>query len=459
MKRRTIRSHAIAAMLLAGFVSGCPSEPSTTVPTKEPTTKATPTQSTSAMTKPKPPTISPVQAGGPARDAVEASNHFGFDLYQKLREQDGSFAYSPASISLALSMTFAGAKGDTAKEMAKVMHLPEGKTKFHGGWATVLAAWSKPPKVDPHAEDDSTPAYELAVANRLFGEKTYKFEQPFLKLTKDRYGAPLEMVDFAGAFEKQRLYINSWVEEQTRKRIKDLIPQNGIDDQTRLVLTNALYFKAKWLKPFREQRTKDGTFTTEKGESIKVPMMHHSRHARYGETDDVQVLELPYAGGRFAMVFALPKKGKKLGDVEAKLSGELFQSWLKAATGAQVNITLPRFKIDPPKSVQLSKTLIEMGMKLAFQRTNADFTGIGNPPSPEDKLYISKVFHKAFVAVDEKGTEAAAATAVVMTRGGGMAPNPVDFTVDRPFLFFIRDKEAGLIMFAGRVHDPRAKIS
>jgi len=438
-------------LLLTAFAAAC----NTSSPTPPPVhgTSATPTPVTTApppaTQTPAPP---PPKAGGPSKDAVQASNCFGFDLYQKLRVSEGNLAFSPASISLALSMTYGGAKGETATEMANVMHLPADAEAVHGGWATVLSAWAKAPS----SPDGGAPQYEIAVANRLFGEKGYTFEKPFLTLNQERYGAPLELLDFATAHEKQRLHINSWVKEQTRERIVDLIPPRGITADTRLVLTNALYFKAAWRSPFTKDATAEDTFTTAKGQKVKVPMMHQTEYASYGETDEVQLLELGYVGGRFATLFVLPKEGKKLGDIEAKLGDEQLKSWLGAVKGERVSIALPRFKLEPETSMSLGDTLQSMGMKLAFQRGAADFTGMTNPPNPADRLYISKVFHKAFVAMDEAGTEAAAATAVVMARVGAAYQEPKKFKADRPFLFLLRDKQAGLVMFVGRVDDPSA---
>jgi len=412
------------------------------------TSEATATATASA--KPPPPKPQPA---APSALAIAGSNHFGFDLYQRLREEKGNLALSPASISLALAMTYAGAKGDTAAEMAKVLGFPQDSEELHGGWASLLEAWQQ----TPPAPDGSAPAYEIAVANRLFGDQSYTFEAPFLALTEKRYGAPLERLVFKGKAEEQRQHINGWVKQQTRDRIVDLIPPRGLSDETRLVLTNALYFKAEWDATFDKKRTKDGPFTTADGQQVKVPMMQQTTWGRYAEVDGTQLLQLGYKGDRFAMMFVLPGKDRQLADVEQTLTGDLLDTWLADLKSERVAVALPRFKVEPPKSVELRKTLEAMGMKLAFQRLDADFTGIANPPKKEDRLYIDKIFHKAFVAVDEAGTEAAAATAVVMARAGGMPAEPKIFRADRPFLFFLRDTRSKLVLFIGRVTNPKPK--
>ena len=382
---------------------------------------------------------------GPITTAVGAANAFGLDLYRAVAPEPGNVTVSPVSVSIALSMTFGGARGETAAEMAEVMHLPVGEA-VHGSWSTALARWAAP------GSD-----IEIALANRLFGEATFSFDESFLALTADRYGAPLEPRDFKGAPDVQRRAINQWVSERTRQRVNDLIPPPGITGQTRLVLANALYFKAAWAEPFNDKATAPGSFWVDGKTEVQVPLMNNTKSFRAASVDGVELVELPYRGGGFAMLVALPQARGGLAAVEAKLDAATLDRWVAALKHEPVWLTLPRFTLDPPDSVNLATVLGKMGIKRAFDRTRADFTGIANPADPADRLYISAVFHKTFVAVDEKGTEAAAATAVVMAPAGARPAPPRKVVVDHPFLFFIRDLDSGAILFVGRVTNPAAK--
>ncbi len=389
------------------------------------------------------PAVAPIDKAGSADAAVAASNGFGMDLYQRLDKSGGNVAFSPASISIALAMTYAGAKGDTASQMQKTLQFPKKASDLHGGWATVLSAWQ------------SVKGTDVRVANRLFGDAKYKFEAPFLALNKSRYGAPLLPVDFAGDHEAQRVRINTWVAQQTKDHIVNLIPKPGINADTRMVLVNALYFKAAWATKFKKNHTQNADFATEAGKTVKVKMMHQTSRMKYGVVDGVSVAQLGYKDGRFATMFVLPKKGENLAALEKRLDDAALETWSKGLEGTNVDLKIPRFKVEPGDAVELSKTLDSMGMKAPFSRSKADFTGITNPSNDADKLFIQKVFHKAFVGVDEVGTEAAAATAVVMGRKGkGRKQEAKVFHADRPFLFFVRDTKTGLVMFAGRVADP-----
>lgn len=412
-------------------------------PAPEPPPATPPEPMPSAEAPPPEPTLPPV-SGGPSATAIQASNDFAFDLHRRLRRRPGNLAFSPASISVALAMTWGGAEGETAAEMAQVMRFPAADT-LHDGWATAVKRWQT-----------KSQNYELATANRLFGEKTYSFETSFLTATKAHYGAPLEPRDFKTAPGAQRTYINDWVAKNTRQRIVDLLPPPSIRSDTRLVLVNALYLKADWSSQFKDAGTRDADFFIDGAKSVTTPMMNQTASFRYAAPDGVQVLEMPYKGGDLSMVVVLPVARDGLPAVEAKLDAAQLSGWMKGMAYERVSLTLPKFKIDPPKAIDLAKTLKSMGMALAFDRNQADFTGIADPPNAADRLYIGNVFHKAFVAVDEAGTEAAAATAVVMPRAGSAAPvaPPVRFVADHPFLFFIREVKSEAILFVGRVSDP-----
>jgi serpin B len=327
--------------------------------------------------------------------------------------------------------------------MGRVLHFGDDPAAIHAAASHQLAAWS----------DDSRTAYELRVANRLFGERSYTFQEDFLALTRDRYGAALEPVDFINAADPSRLRINAWVEERTQERIQDLLPEQSIDGETRLVLTNAVYFLGTWEHQFDEAQTRDAAFHLARGRDAQVPTMHQTESFGFSQQDGVKLLEMPYRGDELAMTFLLPDARDGLPAFEQSLTVERLAQLIASLEERRVEVALPRFTIDPATSLELKPVLQELGMRLAFERT-ADFTGMADPPSPDDRLYISKVFHKAFVKVDEVGTEAAAATAVVMARAGGMPQAPPSFTADHPFLFLIRDLRSGTILFMGRVADP-----
>lgn len=375
------------------------------------------------------------------------TNAFAIDLWA--RTQAGNVAISPVSISLALGMTWAGARGPTAEQMATVLH-------FSGEDTHRAAAWLLHRYNAPEASQ-----HELRVVNRLFGEQTFGFEEPFLEHNRTHYGAALSPVDFLGAAEPARAEINRWVAEQTNARITNLLPEGSITGTTRLVLTNAVYFVGKWVSAFEPNRTSEQPFHFDGGGQTRVATMQQQSSFRYFESAEVQLLEMPYRGGQFSMVFILPRARDGLGALEAGLDHEAVAAWISAMGREAVNVRLPKFEIDPPEPIALAPTLAQMGMLLAFDENAADFTGIGTPPNSDLRLFISDVFHKAFVKVDEEGTEAAAATAVVMGEGGAapLDDAPKLFNADHPFLFLIRDVATGAFLFFGRVSDPTGASS
>lgn len=381
-----------------------------------------------------------------ASDLATRSNAFGFDLYARVQSTPGNLVVSPASISTALAMTWAGARGETAAQMKTVLHL-------EGTPQAVSAASGRLVK---SLTDPARPVV-FRVANRLFGEKGFAFETGFLRSTQAAYGAGLEAVDFKHATQAARQAINAWVESQTEKRIRELVPPSGVSTDTRLVLVNAIYFLGDWLSPFTAETTRPAPFRTAAG-SKDVPTMNQVGAFRLAVLPGVKVLELPYKGGELSMLVALPDAVAGLSAIEKQLSPRTLGDWTAGLKRVRVYAALPKFTIDPAQSLSLGDTLAAMGMPLAFDRGHADFTGIANPKDPADRLSIARVFHKAFVKVDEKGTEAAAATAVAMQRAGSAAPieRPVEFRADHPFLFLIRDNATGLVLFLGRVADPSA---
>ncbi len=393
---------------------------------------------------------------------VEGNNAFAFDLYAKLRAGEGNLVFSPYSISTALAMTYAGARGETAGQMAAVLRFPtdelhvsttEGPHESRMvpiGQERIAAAFA-------HLVDDLNTrgggnegsAYEVVVANRLWGQKGYPFLGPFLELNRTYYGAGLEQVDFARATEAARQTINTWVEDRTRDKIKELLKPGILDALTRLVLTNAIYFKGNWASEFKKEQTKDAPFSVSPAKMITVPMMHQTEKFGYAEAKGLQVLELPYVGDELSMVILLSKEVDGLAELEATLDAARLKTWLSRLGKRKVQVFLPRFKIE--FGLDLKRALKSMGMPLAFDEHRADFSGMTDDPQG---LYIAKVIHKAYVDVNEEGTEAAAATAVVMAPRGMPRPPPV-FRADHPFMFLIRAGKTGSILFIGRVMNPK----
>jgi serpin B len=429
----------------------------------------TPEPQTSSGTTAPPPTASehpvmtmttttssapPVAMPAGAVDLAKGSNELGFDLYRRIGQKPGNLAMSPASISAALAMTYGGAKGETATQMKKVAH-------FTGDPSATMTVWGQTTR----ALVSPSKTLKLRVANRLFGEKTYTFVPGFLEQTKTAFDAPLEPLDFKENPDPARKRINGWVEDQTEKRIKDLLPPPSIKKDTRLVLVNAIYFLADWDEAFEKERTVDEPFHLTASTEKKVPTMKKVAHLRTHKIDGGRVVELGYKGLNAnrdgmanAMWIVVPDAVDGLGALEKKLNADALKDWsgqLKA--DEPVALELPRFEVNPADSVDLVAELKALGMADALDKDKADFTGMANPPDPRERLYIGGVFHKAFVKTDEKGTEAAAATAVVMAKGGGAPRPPVVMKVDRPFLFFIMDKANNLVLFMGRVSDPSSR--
>ena len=365
------------------------------------------------------------------------NNAFALALYAKLRAEDqGNLFLSPYSISTALAMTYAGAKGKTAAEMAEVLHFTVPQEQLHPGFAALTAKL--------HG-DIKKEGYQLRIANRLWGQAGYHFLPTFLQVTRDHYGAELAQVDFAQDTEAARHTINAWVEEKTEEKIKDLLAQGVLDSGTTLVLTNAIYFKGDWQRKFEAKATKDAPFLLTPQKKVTVPMMRQRGKFAYGVVGNVQVLELPYVGKDLSMFVLLPKEVDGLADLEKSLSVETLNTWTSGLREQTVEVLLPKFKMT--SGFRLEKVLGAMGMPLAFS-DKADFSGM----TGQRGLFISAVIHKAFIDVNEEGTEAAAATAVVMRAPA--PPNPI-FRADHAFLFLIRDNRTGSILFLGRMMNPK----
>ncbi|MCA8988518.1 MAG: hypothetical protein KDA78_12790 [Planctomycetaceae bacterium] len=373
---------------------------------------------------------------------AEGSNRFALDLYRQLRSEKGNLFFSPTSISTALAMTYAGAAGETEMEMAKTLHFEMPQDQLHDGMQAIQGFWRSPNK---------KAGIRLNLANRLWGQQSYEFLAAFLQVTRDKYGAELARLDFSQS-EAARQTINGWIEEQTENKIAALIPAGTLNADTKLVLTNAVYFHGIWSDPFKKDRTKDEEFHLTATEKITVPLMHRWDEFRYGAVDDLQVLELPYGDGSLSMVVLLPREIDGLPGLEDKLTLENLRQWMSSVKHEdEVKVYLPRFKTT--SQFQLADTLKAMGMPTAFDAKAADFSGMtGNRD-----LFISAVIHKAFVDVNEEGTEAAAATGVVMAPTAAPIQEPKEppvFRANHPFLFLIRDNRNGAILFLGRITNP-----
>ena len=381
---------------------------------------------------------------------VDGNGAFAFDLYQALRERDGNLFYSPHSISLALAMTYAGAGGQTASQMADTLRFSLPQDRLHPAFnALDLELASR----GEGTQDRGGERFRLNIINAVWAQQGREFQEAFLDVLAESYGAGVKAADFIATPEETRIAINDWVAESTEDRIKDLIPPEVITPLTRMVLTNAIYFNASWASSFGEAATRPRPFHLLDGGSVEVPMMRTEEEFLYTEGDGYQAVDLPYAGHELSMTVIVPDRGR-LREFEESLDAGLAERIITNLGFRHVTLDLPRFEFE--SQFQLSETLKAMGMPDAFDSTASDFSGMdGRSCLAGDYgcLYIREVVHKAFVTMDEAGTEAAAATGVVMQTES--APqNPVAMTVDRPFIFLIRDRETDTILFVGRVVEP-----
>ncbi|MFH1031424.1 MAG: serpin family protein [Chloroflexota bacterium] len=391
----------------------------------------------------KPRITSPTTSQSDLGKLVGGNSDFTFKLYQTLSNTEGNIFYSPYSISQALAMTYAGAHSNTEKEMADVLRFLLPQTSLHPAFNSIdLALASR----GQGAKGKDEKGFRLHIVNAIWGQQGFEFQPQYLDTLAQNYGAGLRILDFMKAPEPSRITINDWVSEQTEERIKDLIPQGAINNLTRLVLTNAIYFNAAWAHQFNKNATSNGDFYLLDGNKITVPMMRQTESFDYAKGDDYQAVELLYDGGELSMVILLPEQGK-FDAFEASLSSQKAADIIKEIKYGEVNLSMPKFEYD--SSFGLKQALTSLGMKDAFIADNADFSGMDG----KKDLYIQDVVHKAFVSVDEEGTEAAAATAVIVGTTS-MPAEPIKVEVNRPFIFLIRDIETGAILFLGRVVNP-----
>ena len=384
---------------------------------------------------------------GAMESFAEGNNDFALAMYRRLRERPGNLFFSPLSIRTALGMTHAGAKGDTAAQMGQALCFPASDEAPHAAAGEIIRRLGA----------SGGGQHEVAVANSLWGQEGAPLQPAFLDLVTRHYGAATFLVDFRRAAEAARGTINRWVEGETKQKIRDLIPTGGVNADTRLVLVNAVYFKGEWVLQFEKARTREEAFYLDGGGTVRTPLMRQQQQMFYLQAEGYQAVELLYRGGELSMLVLLPDRKDGLPDLDSTLSVEELRDCVARMDDRKVELFLPRFKTTWG-TVDLTDRLAELGVSLAFTRGQADFSGInGHEPPHEESLYISAVYHKAFMEVNEEGTEAAAATAVAARAAGAARksepPIPI-FRADHPFLFAIRDRRSGAILFLGRVVDP-----
>jgi serpin B len=372
---------------------------------------------------------------------VEGNNAFALDLYSRLSSRSGNLFFSPFSISTALAMTYGGAQGATAEQMATALRFPFERERLHPAFADLLK----------QARGRSR-GIELSLANGLWAQRGYAFRESYKEPVKSNYGAELRELDFSAAAEACGI-INEWVEKQTHGKIRDLIAPGMLDQLTRLVLANAIYFKGDWASPFKKDQTEEAPFTVTPYQKVTVRMMCQEEQSGYMETESFQALRLPYAGGNLSMVIFLPRKVDGLPSLEESFTPRKLEGWLDRLSLGAVRVFLPRFRAT--SAFTLNGVLAEMGMRLPFDASAADFSGM----TASKPLFISLVIHQAYVDVDEKGTEAAAVTVQGVVTGARWGWHQIEripvFRADHPFLFLIKDDRSGSILFLGRVTNPK----
>ena len=374
-------------------------------------------------------------------EVSDANNRFALELYSRMKEEGDNVFFSPWSISSALAMTYEGARGKTAEEMLSVLHFPADDRKRMSAFAGILAEINKGDK-----------KYELRTANALWAQKDYHLLDSFSGIIQKYYGGKVTDLNFVDDPEGSRTTINDWVEDQTNEKIKDLIPSGTINQFTRLVLTNAIYFKGEWVKQFDKKNTQVREFRVSPSKTVEVPMMSSTgpeAKFNYIETENVQILELPYSGKELSMLVLLPKD-ENLEALEDSLTVEKLAEWRNSLVEEKVDVYVPKFKLETKYS--LVDTFKRLGMRDAFDSGHADFSGI----TGKRDLFISDIIHQGYVEVNEEGTEAAAATGVIMVTSAQMPGKT--FMADHPFLFIILERDTGNILFMGRIINPSGNV-
>jgi serpin B len=449
-----IRTFSIILVIVSLMLTGC-APAVVEQPTPSPTDESTlPVQST----QPPDPSMvnialsdlsrntAPSVVESQLNELVAGNTVFAFDFYQAVRQQGGNLFYSPFSLSLALAMTYAGARGETAQQMADTMKFLLPPEQLHPAFNLLDLELARR-SAEVVDEGEAIP-FQLNIANSAWAQEGYPFLQEYLDILALNYGSGVYLVDYTLDAEAARQEINDWVSEKTEEKIQDLIPAGALDFYTRLVLANAIYFKANWLYPFVEDLTREGTFTLLDGGQVTVDMMSLSlpESIRYSQGNGYQAVELPYVGGEVAMTILIPDKGNFM-EFEASLDAALLQSILDELEYKNVQLSMPKFEFE--SEFFLQDVLRDMGMPAAFEPGLADLSGMDGSRD----LYIDEVIHKAYVGVDEEGTEAAAATAVII-RAVSMPITDIELVIDQPFIFVIRDIPTASVLFTGRVLNP-----
>ncbi|NOQ26293.1 MAG: serpin family protein [Bacteroidales bacterium] len=366
---------------------------------------------------------------------IESNNKFSFDIYQKLKKHSENIIFSPASITSAIAMTYIGAKNNTFNEISKTFYFDNNINTFSKDYSNLL-------KIDKIGKSKLS----LYNANSLWIQNELSINKNFLNINKQYFLSSLHFTDFANESEQSRLKINEWVEDNTNKKIKDLLEANTIDNSTRLVLVNALYFKGAWQNKFDKEKNTTENFQLGKNKFIKANFMNRSINSWYYEDKNAQIIDIPYSDENISLMIILPKSYKKIKKIEKKLNYDYYINYIQNKERKQIDLSLPKFSIE--SNYDLNKTLQEMGIKDAFSN-KADFSGI----TDQEKLFISNVIHKANIAVDEEGTEATAATAVIMAKMFFISAE-VKININRPFIYILRNNANNCIYFMGEIKNP-----
>lgn len=399
---------------------------------------------------------------------VDADNAFAFDLYTKVRAEAAASnaVMSPLSVSLALSMTYAGAQNNTSAEMAKTLHWDAPGLDVHGGHNALTQALES--RVSDafaaavkNAQNAGEPApspndFRLHVVNSVWGDGSYTWETPFLDVLAKSYGTGVYLADFVNQYDAERVRINTWVSAETQDKINDLLPEGALDEFTRMVLVNAMHLKFPWESPFRAADTEKGDFTKADGAKVAADFMAQRASFPYFEDDKAQIVSLPIVGGKLSVVIALPKG--TLDAFESGLSSSYWAATRSGRTPQEVEVKLPKFSFTT-ESIKLKDMFLALGMVEPFDPDHADFFGMCKTPPFNERLFIASILHKAMMGIDENGVEAAAATAVIMAGNTSVPPEPIAMTVDRPFTVAIVDEPTGSLLFLGHIHDPTVKGS
>ena len=446
VKSFVVLAGLLILLLISGIACGDTGSRTTSEPTATLTNPPTPQLTATAE---------PERSERLASDATEeelavltqGNTAFALDLYRALGVADGNLFYSPYSISLALAMAYAGARAETERQMADTLHFSLPQDRLHPAFNDL--------DLNLASQGEENEGFRLNIANALWGQSDYEFMEQFLEVLERYYGASVRLMDFRTASEPSRRMINDLVADETEDKIKDLIPKGGINLRTRMVITNAIYFDADWLYSFDEENTELRRFHLLNGREVRVPTMHVVEDGiGYADGQGYQAVELPYSGSEMSMIVVLPNEGR-FRDFESSMDATLLRQIRNDMQSAYVSLEIPRFEFS--SGFELAETLQEMGMPTPFDKWQADFSGMGGKSCPEEEcLFISDVIHKAFVLVDEGGTEAAAATAVVVIireKSMDEPRNPILVRVNRPFMFFILDRSTDTLLFVGRIEE------